>query len=51
LASSTLGDEVMVEQCGAAPAVKALIPGTYISRWAPCDRTQGLGQGQLPLGS
>ena len=41
----------IVEKCGAAPAVGALIPGTYISRWAPCDRTQGSGQGQLPSGS
>jgi hypothetical protein len=30
---------------------KRLIPGTYISRWAPYDRTQELGQGQLPEGS
>ena len=30
---------------------KRLIPGTYISRWAPYDRTQELGQGQLPVGS
>ena len=39
------------KECGAAPAVGALIPGTYISRWAPCDRTHELGQGQLPSGS
>lgn len=25
-------------------AVRALIPGTYISRWAPCVRTQGSGR-------
>ena len=30
---------------------QSVIPGTYISRWAPYDRTHELGQGQLPLGS
>src|ERR1700722_30675 len=28
-------------KCGAALAVGALIPGTYISRWAPYDTAQG----------
>ena len=27
---------------------RSVIPGTYISRWAPYDRNQGPGQGQLP---
>ena len=35
-------------RCGAAKAVRAVIPGTYISRWAPYTRAQGPGQGQLP---
>ena len=35
-------------KCGAAMAVGASIPGTYISRWAPYDRAHGPGQGQLP---
>ena len=28
-----------------------VIPGAYVSRWAPCTQAQGRGQGQLPLGS
>ena len=28
-----------------------VIPGAYVSRWAPCARAHGQGQGQLPLGS
>jgi hypothetical protein len=28
-----------------------VIPGTYVSRWAPYDQVHGQGQGQLPLGS
>ena len=30
---------------------RSVIPGTYISRWAPYDRAHEPGQGQLPLGS
>ena len=51
---STLADAASCQsynECGAAPAVGALIPGTYISRWAPYDRAHGPGQGQLPSGS
>jgi len=42
---------IIIDKCGAAMAVRELIPGTYISRWAPCVRTHELGQGQLPSGS
>ena len=34
----------IIVMCGAALAVGALIPGTYISRWAPCVRAQGPGR-------
>src|SRR5436190_4375477 len=40
------------EKCEAAMAVGALDPGVpYESRWAPCDRIHGPGQGQFPEGS
>src|ERR1700730_8945748 len=39
-------------KCEAAMAVGALDPGVpYESRWAPCDRIHGPGQGQFPEGS
>jgi hypothetical protein len=25
-----------------------VIPGAYVSRWAPCAKAHGQGQGQLP---
>ncbi len=40
------------EKREAAIAVGALDPGVpYESRWAPCDRIHGPGQGQFPEGS
>ena len=36
------------EGCGATSAVEISIPGHLQSRWAPCVRVQGPGQGQLP---
>ena len=45
------GSAARTRKCGAAMAVGVLIPGTYISRWAPYVRTHEPGQGQLPLGS
>jgi len=45
-------DNYQKEKCEAAMAVGALDPGVpYESRWAPCDRIHGPGQGQFPEGS
>ena len=52
-------DRQICRGVGVIPGTKArsresrwtVIPGAYVSRWAPCTQAHGQGQGQLPLGS